>query len=66
MCNGRTIKYKASERSHSIREPLVYDGTAKDVASRYFVKRNHFETADQAIYAAIKELFKQLKENKII
>ncbi|CAB3984239.1 5 -methylthioadenosine S-adenosylhomocysteine nucleosidase-like isoform X16 [Paramuricea clavata] len=66
MYNGRTIKYSASGRIHSFDEPWVYDGTATDIASRFSVKENHFETADQAIYAAIQELFKQLKEKKII
>jgi hypothetical protein len=66
MYNGRTIKYSASGRIHSFDELWVYDGTATDVATRFSVKKNHFETADQAIYAAIQELFKQLKEKKII
>jgi hypothetical protein len=37
----------------------------KDAAPGLSVK-NHFETADQAIYAATEELFKQLKERKLI
>ncbi|CAB3982250.1 Hypothetical predicted protein [Paramuricea clavata] len=55
----------ARGRVHSWNESWVYDGTAKDAAPGLSVK-NHFETADQAIYAATEELFKQLKERKLI
>lgn len=64
--NGRTIEYSVSGRVHSFKEPWVYDATAKDVETGVFVKKKHFETADEAVYEAIEELVKQLKERKIL
>ena len=64
--NGRTIEYSVSGRVHSFKEPWVYDATAKDVDTGVFVKKKHFETADEAVYEAIEELVKQLKERKIL
>jgi hypothetical protein len=66
MYNGRTIEYSVSGRFHSLREPWVYDGTARDVATGETGEKKHFETADWAINGAIEELVKKLKERKLI
>jgi hypothetical protein len=66
MFNGRTIKYSVSGRFHSIREPWVYDATATDVESGVFVKKKHFDHEDEAIFAAIEKLMKELKERNIL
>ncbi len=55
-----------SGRIHSFEEPWVYDATATDVDSGVFVKKKHFDTADEAIYEAIEELVKKLKERKLL
>ena len=55
-----------SGRIHSFREPWVYDATAKDVYSGVLVKKNRFDTADKALYEAIVELVKKLKERKLL
>ena len=64
--NGRTIKYSVSGRIHSFKEPWVYDATAKDVETGVFVKKKHFDTEDEAIFAAVEELMKKLKEREIM
>ena len=64
--NGRTIKYSVSGRIYSFEEPWVYDATATDVETGVFVKKKHFDTEDEAIFAAVEDLMKNLKERKII
>jgi hypothetical protein len=64
--NGRAIEYSVSGRIHSLREPWVYDATAKDVATGQTVEKKHFKTADLAISGAIEKLVNNLKECKLI
>ena len=55
-----------SGRVHSLKEPWVYDATAKDVETGVYAKKKHFDTSDEAIHEAIEELLKKLKERKIL
>ena len=66
MHKGRTIHYTVSGRIHSLKEPWVYDATAKDVVTNHEVEKKHYKTADSAINGAIEELVKQLKERELI
>ena len=44
----------------------MYDATATDVESGVFVKKKHFDHEDEAIFAAIVKLVKELKERNIL
>lgn len=55
-----------SGRVYSLKEPWVYDATAKDVETGVYAKKKHFDTSDEAIHEAIQELLKKLKERKIL
>ena len=66
MFNGRTIKYSVSGRVHSFKELWVYDATATDVETGVFVEKKHSHHQDEAIFAAIEKLMKELKERNIL
>lgn len=63
---GRTIKYSAKGRVHSIKEPWVYDGTAWDVESGISEKAKHYKSKQGAIEHATLKLLERLKKDGIL
>ena len=63
---GRTIRFKAKWRVHSIREPMVWDATALDVETGIEVKVKHKDTDKYANQLAVQKLCKELKSRGIL
>ena len=63
---GRTIRFRAKWRVHSVFEPKVWDATAQDVETGIKVKVSHKDTDEIANRLAIQELCKELKSRGIV
>ena len=63
---GRLIGYKTRGRTHSLREPWVYDAEAWDTDTGTTANVRHFPKRKDAIQAAVREITERLKAAGII
>ena len=63
---GRTIRFKAKWRIHSLMEPKVWDAKAVDVETGIKVEVKHQDTDKYANQLAVQKLCKELKSRGML